>query len=333
MPDGGQLFGRQGVDEGPGRGDPPFERVVILDGVSGHEDEPAHSAAIHDHGCGAGPFEGRRHAVLPDADQQGAVLDGADQHVASMHEGPPVEHLLFDQDEVRRQRQARALARGGPDDYRDETIFATVESVLSRAVDRNDPEALILPQLVDADEIGDLQLPLKFQSHRRFVGPAIIFFKKRLLLPLTHWLYEYSLENFRRQQRINRLLFAAVEELALENARLRAILRRQRPQPVNLLRVGDLELDLVSRTAARAGEAIDLTNREFALLEFLMSSSPRPVSKTAIVEHVWDQHFDSQTNVVNVYIAYLRRKVDRPGLPPLLHTLRGIGFALRENAP
>jgi DNA-binding response OmpR family regulator len=116
-------------------------------------------------------------------------------------------------------------------------------------------------------------------------------------------------------------------------ARLRAILRRQRSQPVNLLRVGDLELDLVSRVATRAGEAIELTNREYALLEFLMTSSPRPVSKTAIVEHVWDQHFDSQTNVVNVYMTYLRKKIDRPGLRPLLHTIRGVGFVLKEAAP
>lgn len=114
-------------------------------------------------------------------------------------------------------------------------------------------------------------------------------------------------------------------------ARLRALLRRQRNQTVNLIRVADLELDLVSRRARRAGEEIDLTNREFALLEFLMVSSPKPVSKMAIVEHVWDQHFDSQTNVVNVYVNYLRRKVDRPGLPPLVQTVRGIGFAVREE--
>lgn len=114
-------------------------------------------------------------------------------------------------------------------------------------------------------------------------------------------------------------------------ARLRAVLRRQRPQPVNLLRVGDLELDLVSHEARRAGERIELTRREFALLEFLFQASPKPVSKTAIVEHVWDQHFDSETNVVNVYIKLLRRKIDRPELPPLIHTVRGIGFALRED--
>jgi hypothetical protein len=148
--------------------------------------------------------------------------DGVD--VAGMASRATVARLMREiEDEVRSQRQARALARGGPDDYRDETIFAAVESVLSRAVDRNNPDALLLPQLLD-DDRWDLQLPLKFESHRPLIGPALIFIKKRLLLPLTHWLYEYSLENFRRQQRINRLLFAAVEELALENARLRGIL-------------------------------------------------------------------------------------------------------------
>lgn len=114
-------------------------------------------------------------------------------------------------------------------------------------------------------------------------------------------------------------------------ARLRAVLRRQRPQPVNLLRVGDLELDLVAHEARRAGEKIELTRREYALLEFLFSASPKPVSKTSIVEHVWDQHFDSETNVVNVYIKMLRRKIERPGLPLLIHTVRGVGFALREG--
>ena len=64
-----------------------------------------------------------------------------------------------------------------------------------------------------------------------------------------------------------------------------------------------------------------------------MISSPKPVSKTAIVEHVWEQHFDSGTNVVNVYVNYLREKIDRPGWPPLIHTVRGVGFAVREPAP
>ena len=123
--------------------------------------------------------------------------------------------------------------------------------------------------------------------------------------------------------------FSIVELLA----RLRAVLRRQRPQANNLVRVADLELDMVSHDARRAGEKIELTRREFALLEFLINASPKPVSKTAIVEHVWDQHFDSETNVVNVYIKMLRRKIDRAGLPPLIHTVRGVGFALREGEP
>jgi len=123
--------------------------------------------------------------------------------------------------------------------------------------------------------------------------------------------------------------FSIVELLS----RLRAVLRRQRPQANNLVLVADLELDLVSHDARRGGEKIELTRREFALLEFLINASPKPVSKTAIVEHVWDQHFDSETNVVNVYIKMLRRKIDKEGLPPLIHTVRGVGFALREGEP
>jgi DNA-binding response OmpR family regulator len=123
--------------------------------------------------------------------------------------------------------------------------------------------------------------------------------------------------------------FSMIELLA----RLRALLRRQRSDPVDQLRVADLELDLLARTARRAGMDITLTNREFALLELLMTSSPKPVSKTAIIEHVWDQHFDSGTNVVNVYINYLRTKIDRTGLTPLIQTIRGVGYALREAAP
>ncbi|HLP02378.1 MAG TPA: response regulator [Opitutaceae bacterium] len=120
--------------------------------------------------------------------------------------------------------------------------------------------------------------------------------------------------------------FSMVELLA----RLRALLRRQRAEPVDRLRVADLELDLLARAAERGGQRIALTNREFALLELLMMAAPKPVSKTAIVEHVWDQHFDSGTNVVNVYVNYLRAKIDKPGLPPLIHTVRGIGYALKE---
>ncbi len=115
-------------------------------------------------------------------------------------------------------------------------------------------------------------------------------------------------------------------------ARLRAILRRQRADTSLLLRVADLELDLISHVARRAGREILLTPREFALLELLMTNSPRPVNRTSIIEKVWDQHFDSGTNVLNVYMNKLRKKLDLPGTAPLLHTVRGTGFALHAQA-
>lgn len=114
-------------------------------------------------------------------------------------------------------------------------------------------------------------------------------------------------------------------------ARLRAAERRVKPASSNLLRVADLEIDLLARTARRGDTQIVLTNREFALLETLANASPRPVSKATLVERVWDQYFDPGTNVVNVYVNYLRKKIDLPGMKPLIHTLRGVGFALKEE--
>ncbi len=107
--------------------------------------------------------------------------------------------------------------------------------------------------------------------------------------------------------------------------------RRARPELDPVLRVADLEIDLRGRVARRAGQEIALTNREFSLLEVLAEASPRAVSKATLVERVWDQHFDSGTNVLNVYVNYLAQKSGPAGLPPLIHTLRGVGFALREE--
>ena len=116
-------------------------------------------------------------------------------------------------------------------------------------------------------------------------------------------------------------------------ARLRAVLRRQRPSMSTALVVADLKLDLIAHTAQRGGREINLTNREFSLLELLMLASPKPVSKTAMVEHVWDQSFDSGTNVVQVYIKYLREKIEHEGEDRLIHTLRGVGYVLKKEAP
>jgi DNA-binding response OmpR family regulator len=122
----------------------------------------------------------------------------------------------------------------------------------------------------------------------------------------------------------------SIEELL---ARLRAVLRRRGKEVTSVVRVGNFELDLRTRSARRGGVEIVLTNREFALAEALAEASPRTVTKTSLVERVWDQHFDSGTNVLNVYVNYLRKKVDLPGMPALIHTVRGVGFALREESP
>ncbi|MGA0845109.1 MAG: response regulator transcription factor [Luteolibacter sp.] len=116
-------------------------------------------------------------------------------------------------------------------------------------------------------------------------------------------------------------------------ARLRAASRRARPHLPTTIQVADLVIDPLTRTAQRGGRLITLTNREFALLETLAESSPRPVSKTSLVDRVWDQYFDPSSNVVNVYVNYLRKKIDLPGFKPLIHTHRGVGFALKEEEP
>lgn len=123
--------------------------------------------------------------------------------------------------EISSERRARILARGGAPEYRDPELYARVEEVFRRVLEARDQDALLLPHLVDDEDDYTLQLRLKYASHRKVIGPVLIFLKRTILLPINRWLYEYSLENFRRQQRVNRLLFACIEELAIENARLR----------------------------------------------------------------------------------------------------------------
>ena len=96
-----------------------------------------------------------------------------------------------------------------------------------------------------------------------------------------------------------------------------------------VLRVGDLALDLVSRTASRRGRDISLLPREFQLLEYLVRNEDRVVSRTMLLQHVWDLHFDPTTNVIDVYVGRVRRKVDAQQAYPLIHTVRGVGYCLR----
>jgi len=118
--------------------------------------------------------------------------------------------------------------------------------------------------------------------------------------------------------------------LAELSARIRALLRRGKPRETKL-RVADLEVDTVRRKVARAGQPIDLKPKEYALLEFLAHNADRPVTRAHIIEHVWDIHFDSISNVVEVHINSLRNKIDRGFGAPLIHTVRGVGYLLTDK--
>jgi two-component system OmpR family response regulator len=106
--------------------------------------------------------------------------------------------------------------------------------------------------------------------------------------------------------------------------------RRSGDRPVTRLEVADLELDLLSRSVKRAGESIELQPREFKLLEYLMRHAGQVVTRTMLLEAVWDFHFDPQTNVIDVHISRLRRKIDKGFDAALIHTIRGAGYSLHE---
>jgi DNA-binding response OmpR family regulator len=117
--------------------------------------------------------------------------------------------------------------------------------------------------------------------------------------------------------------FAFVELLA----RARALLRRGSPMPERL-QVGDLTLDALRRKVTRSGETIELAPKEFSILEYLMRNRGKPLSRTMIVEHVWDMDYDGLTNIVDVYIRHLRSKIDDKYGVKLIHTVRGIGYMI-----
>jgi hypothetical protein len=135
-----------------------------------------------------------------------------------------VEPLMREiEDRVRDELRRRLLARGGAPEYQDSDVFRSVESLLRRAADRPEGHAL-LPEFLGPESEWRLQTHLRFSSHRTVAAPVVLFIKRRILLPLTRWLYEYTADNFERQERVNRMLVACIEELAIENARLRTSL-------------------------------------------------------------------------------------------------------------
>jgi len=116
-------------------------------------------------------------------------------------------------------------------------------------------------------------------------------------------------------------------------ARVRALLRRGQAQEASTLQFEDVEMDLVGRKVSRAGQRLNLTAKEFALLEYFMRNPNRVLTRTAISEHVWDMNFESESNVIDVYISMLRRKLDRGFDTRLIHTVIGAGYMLSEERP
>jgi DNA-binding response OmpR family regulator len=120
----------------------------------------------------------------------------------------------------------------------------------------------------------------------------------------------------------------AMEELL---ARVEALSRRPRAIASPVLRVGDMELDKAARGVTRGGEPIELTPKEYAVLEYLMRHAGRVMSRTLITEYAWDYHFDPGTNIVDVVINHLRKKIDAGREKKLIHTVRGVGYVVRDS--
>ncbi len=114
--------------------------------------------------------------------------------------------------------------------------------------------------------------------------------------------------------------------------RVKALLRRGPVNRSSSIRLADLELDRLSQQVKRAGRRIDLTSKEYSLLEYLMANAGRVLSRTMIIEHVWDQSFDGITNIVDVYVRHLRTKIDEAHDPKLIRTVRGVGYAIGDGS-
>ena len=112
--------------------------------------------------------------------------------------------------------------------------------------------------------------------------------------------------------------------------RIRALLRRTPVERVDLLKIADLELNRLTQQVRRNGHRIELTVKEYSLLEYMLCSPGRVFSRTMILNHVWDQSFEGVTNIVDVYVRYLRRKIDEPYSVRLIQTVRGVGYCIRE---
>jgi heavy metal response regulator len=194
------------------------------------------------------------------------------------------------------------------------------------AVDGEEGLAMVLDQVHDLI-ILDIALPkmdglqvLKKLRERRVRTPVLLLTVRATIedkvLGLDSGADDYLTKPF------------AFQELL---ARIRALLRRKAETGPPLLQVENLVLDPARRVVTRAGERIDLTSKEFALLEYLMRNAGRVLTRAMISEHVWDYDFDTETNIIDVYVNYLRRKIDSGRDQKLIHTVRGSGYVLKSE--
>ena len=133
-----------------------------------------------------------------------------------------VDHVMAElQGRVRERVRADLVRHGASSALEDPALFAEIDEMLRAAIDRSQPAALLLPELLGDPSTWRLETAIKYQTHRGTSGAPIMFVKRRLLMPVLRWFYEFSRDNFERQRRINQVLFACVQELAIETARLR----------------------------------------------------------------------------------------------------------------
>ena len=213
---------------------------------------------------------------------------------------------------------ASALARGLGEEGFEVVWSPSGEDALSRVSRLAGPEAVILDLgLPDVDGLTVLEQ----MRAGGYAGPILVLTARDAVqsrvAALDRGADDYMVKPF------------ALAELS---ARLRAVLRRGAARETTL-RVADLEIDTTRRIVRRTGKRVDLKPKEYALLEFLVRNSDRPVTKSLLIEHVWNIHFDSISNVVEVHINALRNKIDRGFDRPLIHTIRGVGYILTDSPP
>jgi two-component system, OmpR family, copper resistance phosphate regulon response regulator CusR len=218
------------------------------------------------------------------------------------------------------QKVARALREGLESEHYQVEVSASGEDGFFRAVSK--PFDVIILDLMLPGRSGlEILSTLRRQGHRT---PVLVLTAKDAVqdrvVGLDSGADDYLVKPF------------AFAELL---ARLRALIRRGRPAETQRLRVADLEMDLVSRQAARGGDAIELTAREFDLLEYLLRHEGELVSREMLTREVWNEPSRGTPldNVIDVHIARVRKKIDTDGRVKLIHTVRGVGFLVKEGAP